>query len=177
MAWTEERVQTLRKLWTEGLSANQIAKELSCGFSRNAVIGKVHRLGLSGRATPSRPAKTTVRMTRPRAVPSAPKVRTVAPPRPVKLAPEVEPLRFEGRLKTVQTIEANQCRFPYGDPNDAAFGFCGHTCSGHFCVAHRAIVYQPAESRTAQRDRQRLAQKSELVKINGELVVVAKKAA
>ena len=56
MAWTEDRVETLKKLWADGLSASQIAKQLG-GVTRNAVIGKVHRLGLSGRATPSRPAR------------------------------------------------------------------------------------------------------------------------
>src|SRR5438309_1124763 len=49
MSWTDERVETLKKLWTDGLSASQIAAELG-GITRNAVIGKVHRLGLSGRA-------------------------------------------------------------------------------------------------------------------------------
>ncbi len=49
MSWTDERVETLKKLWTDGLSASQIAAELG-GITRNAVIGKVHRLGMSGRA-------------------------------------------------------------------------------------------------------------------------------
>ena len=53
MAWTEERVELLKKLWAEGLSASQIAGRLG-GVTRNAVIGKVHRLGLAGRATSSR---------------------------------------------------------------------------------------------------------------------------
>src|SRR5258706_5925282 len=53
MAWTDERVEQLKKLWSEGLSASQIAGRLG-GVTRNAVIGKVHRLGLSGRATTSR---------------------------------------------------------------------------------------------------------------------------
>src|SRR5262249_62413387 len=52
MGWTDERVETLKKLWLDGLSASQIAKHLG-GVTRNAVIGKVHRLGLSGRAAPS----------------------------------------------------------------------------------------------------------------------------
>ena len=56
MAWTEDRVEILSKLWAEGLSASQIAKELG-EVTRNAVIGKVHRLGLSGRAKPSNPTK------------------------------------------------------------------------------------------------------------------------
>ncbi len=50
MSWTDERVETLKKMWAEGQSASQIAKELG-GVTRNAVIGKVHRLGLSNRAT------------------------------------------------------------------------------------------------------------------------------
>ena len=49
MSWTDERVELLKKLWADGLSASQIAAELGC-VTRNAVIGKVHRLGLSGRA-------------------------------------------------------------------------------------------------------------------------------
>ena len=65
--WTEDRVGALTKLWLEGQSASQIAKALGGGVTRNAVIGKVHRLGLSGRAAPSQPARTTYRPTRPRA--------------------------------------------------------------------------------------------------------------
>ena len=53
MAWNDERVELLKRLWAEGLSASQIASRLG-GVTRNAVIGKVHRLGLSGRATSSR---------------------------------------------------------------------------------------------------------------------------
>ncbi|MFZ1341367.1 MAG: GcrA family cell cycle regulator, partial [Paracoccaceae bacterium] len=49
MSWTDERVETLKRMWGEGQSASQIAKELG-GVTRNAVIGKVHRLGLSNRA-------------------------------------------------------------------------------------------------------------------------------
>src|SRR5665213_3612467 len=56
MGWTDERVEMLKKLWLDGHSASQIAKQLG-GVTRNAVIGKVHRLGLSGRATPSSPPR------------------------------------------------------------------------------------------------------------------------
>jgi len=68
MSWTDERVTTLKKLWLDGLSASQIAKQLG-GVTRNAVIGKVHRLGLSGRAPPrnrrDRPSRPRVRRVRP----------------------------------------------------------------------------------------------------------------
>src|SRR5262245_23827496 len=63
MTWTDERVETLKKLWTEGLSASQIAAELG-GVTRNAVIGKVHRLGLAGRA--KSPSSTAPRPRKPR---------------------------------------------------------------------------------------------------------------
>ncbi|MEQ1899839.1 MAG: GcrA family cell cycle regulator [Devosia sp.] len=73
MGWTEERVELLKKLWLEGLSASQIAGVLGEGVTRNAVIGKVHRLKLSGRA---KPASST-----PRARPaSRPAARRVAAP-------------------------------------------------------------------------------------------------
>lgn len=66
MSWTEDRVELLKKMWSEGQSASQIAKELG-GVTRNAVIGKVHRLGLSNRAgagassesAEAKPAKST----------------------------------------------------------------------------------------------------------------------
>ena len=64
MGWTDERVELLKKLWLDGLSASQIAKQLG-GVTRNAVIGKVHRLGLSGRAAPSQPSRTVFKAARP----------------------------------------------------------------------------------------------------------------
>lgn len=69
MSWTDERVEVLKKLWAEGLSASQIAGELGQGVTRNAVIGKVHRLKLSGRAkptsSPARPRATSRTVRRP----------------------------------------------------------------------------------------------------------------
>ena len=50
MSWTNERIELLQKLWLEGWSASRIAGELAHAITRNAVIGKVYRLGLSGRA-------------------------------------------------------------------------------------------------------------------------------
>ena len=71
--WTDERVELLKKLWMEGLSASQIAGELGDGVTRNAVIGKVHRLKLSARAKPTN--------TTPRARPAArPAARRIASP-------------------------------------------------------------------------------------------------
>jgi len=101
MSWTDERVETLKKMWAEGQSASQIAKELG-GVTRNAVIGKVHRLGLSNRvggpvapetkpAAPARPEPAAA----PRAEAAAPRI--VPQPEeelePAQAAPRAEPPR------------------------------------------------------------------------------------
>src|ERR1700690_1424134 len=70
--WTDDRVEQLKNLWTEGLSASQIARALG-GVTRNAVIGKVHRLGLAGRASPSRAERPRVSM------PKSPSMRAHVP--------------------------------------------------------------------------------------------------
>jgi GcrA cell cycle regulator len=148
MGWNDERVATLRKLWAEGLSASQIAKQLG-GVTRNAVIGKVHRLGLAGRATPSRPAKRPVRTVRPRIVgPTAPRMR---PPShsPAVVIPELEPLKFEdGKTATVLTLNESMCKYPIGDPTEPGFAFCGRASSGGpYCSDHARLTYQPSQAK------------------------------
>ncbi|MEM7721894.1 MAG: GcrA family cell cycle regulator [Pseudomonadota bacterium] len=71
MSWTDERVEILKKMWGEGQSASQIAKELG-GVTRNAVIGKVHRLGLSNRSGGASPAKAAPAKEQAEGKPSAP---------------------------------------------------------------------------------------------------------
>ena len=118
MGWSEERVALLRKLWAEGLSASQIAKQLG-GVTRNAVIGKVHRLGLAGRATPSRPAKRPVRTARPRVMsPSAPRLRMPSS-EPRVVIPDLVPVKFEGMpLATAQPSGMIPLRPIDAGPND-----------------------------------------------------------
>ena len=79
MPWTDERVELLKKLWTDGLSASQIAARLGMGVTRNAVIGKVHRLNLSGRQPVQRSAAPRAARKGPRE-PSAPGVRPTGTP-------------------------------------------------------------------------------------------------
>ncbi|MGE0740425.1 MAG: GcrA family cell cycle regulator [Hyphomonadaceae bacterium] len=149
MGWTEERVALLRKLWAEGLSASQIAKQLG-QVTRNAVIGKVHRLGLAGRATPSRPAKRPVRTARPRVIgPSAPRLRLPSST-PLVVVPELEPLTLEdGKTASVLTLNESMCKYPIGDPNDAAFAFCGRGAAGNgpYCRDHAQLAYQPSQAK------------------------------
>ena len=91
MGWTDERVELLKKLWLDGLSASQIAKQLG-GVTRNAVIGKVHRLGLSGRAAPSQPARPGFK------APRAP--RPVSAPAPPETARSSRPTRSSHSAST-----------------------------------------------------------------------------
>jgi GcrA cell cycle regulator len=152
MGWTDERVALLKKLWAEGLSASQIAKQLT-GVTRNAVIGKVHRLGLAGRATPSRPAKRPVRVQRPRTQtptsPSAPRLRVASPAPYEPDVPVLEPLVLDtGATATVLTLNDRMCKWPIGDPTDNTFAFCGRgACSGPYCSEHARLAYQPSQAR------------------------------
>jgi GcrA cell cycle regulator len=99
MSWTDERVETLKKMWGEGQSASQIAKELG-GVTRNAVIGKVHRLGLSNRAGSAgaaakvapkeKPAAAPAAAAKPAAKPAAPKPKAAPASTPPKEEPELD---------------------------------------------------------------------------------------
>ncbi len=86
MSWTDERVETLKKMWAEGQSASQIAKELG-GVTRNAVIGKVHRLGLSNRVGPGGPAEDEIEVAPVVAAAPAPQPAPTAPAKPAAAAP------------------------------------------------------------------------------------------
>ena len=142
MAWTEERVEVLKTLWNEGLSASQIAGRLG-GVTRNAVIGKVHRLGLSGRAAPAKP----------KAVQPKPDPIPAPPPR---AAVRMDPATWGETRATVTTIGANECKWPIGDPASADFHFCGQGAAGGkpYCAYHSSLAFQP---NSARRDRSRKA--------------------
>lgn len=143
MGWTDDRVESLKKLWLDGLSASQIAKLLG-GVTRNAVIGKVHRLGLSGRATPSQPARPVFKAPRPPRPPvaSPPVQRRAAAPVP---APRPVPYVEQRGTATVLTLGAHMCKWPIGDPSTEDFSFCGRrsTPEGPYCVEHARLAYQP----------------------------------
>ncbi len=164
MSWTDERVETLKKLWQDGHSASQIAKQLG-GVTRNAVIGKVHRLGLSGRATPSTPARPMYKPQRPARIAStpshpvnhAPSHAPVVRREPVVARPVVSqpivPYVEEPGTATVLTLGAKMCKWPIGDPSSESFSFCGRVSSegAPYCVEHSRVAYQPSQ-KTKKRD-------------------------
>ncbi|WP_166416248.1 GcrA family cell cycle regulator [Cochlodiniinecator piscidefendens] len=118
MSWTEDRVEILKKMWGEGQSASQIAKELG-GVTRNAVIGKVHRLGLSNRATTGAKAapkdKAAPKAAAPAAKPkpAAPKPAAAAAPKP---KPKVEPATHAAVPATTPMSAARRAIIPAGQP-------------------------------------------------------------
>ena len=155
MSWTDERVEILTKMWGEGNSASQIAKELG-GVTRNAVIGKVHRLGLSNRATSSTSSKSDIKA---KSAPKSsskgkqkarkieatePKSNNVTslrrqiipagqplPPQPSanEISPEAlaRVSEIEKKAKKLSLLELTEktCKWPVGDPATEEFWFCG----------------------------------------------------
>ena len=145
MGWTDERVEMLKRLWLEGLSASQIAKQLG-GVTRNAVIGKVHRLGLSGRATPSQPARPVFKAPRPPRPAHTPAPRRVESQH-VSAPPPVFYVEEPGSA-TVLTLGAHMCKWPIGDPSTDDFTFCGRrSADGPYCTEHARMAYQPQQAR------------------------------
>lgn len=161
MSWTDDRVDLLKKLWAEGLSASQIAGRLG-SVTRNAVIGKVHRLGLSGRATTSR-----MKSHRPRQRMAAKRLAksryaTIGNPAlralynaetNVYLPPTEELVIPVAERKSIQTLTEVTCRWPIGDPQNTEFHFCGkNKVPGlPYCEFHARRAFQPPQSR--RRDR------------------------
>ena len=111
MSWTDERVELLKKMWIEGQSASQIAKELG-GVTRNAVIGKVHRLGLSNRATGGTPAPAA---TAPAAAAPDPKPKST--PKPAAAAPKAAPKPAAAPKETEAEEEAPKAVVPVHVPH------------------------------------------------------------
>lgn len=166
MAWTEERIALLTKLWSDGLTASQIASHLGDNTTRNAVIGKAHRLGLSGRPSPVRAprdpgVKTPVRQARPKPVtghghPRLPlmarpnpnpvrKAESAARPQPVEVVP--------GPGVTLLKVTDKMCKWPIGHPGDDGFRFCGNQSrdGSPYCEGHAQLAYQPLPPKRERR--------------------------
>ena len=182
MSWTDERVETLKKMWGEGQSASQIAKELG-GVTRNAVIGKVHRLGLSNRAggggsTPAAKEKPPAKEKPAKVEAATPQTESASPPPtpitrkaiipagqplpPQPSANEISPealasvREVEKKAKKISLMELTErtCKWPIGDPATEDFWFCGLGVQAGkpYCEAHVGVAFQPM---SARRDRRR----------------------
>lgn len=159
--WTPERIARLQAMAAEGRSCSYMAAELGCGLTRNAIIGKLHRLGIKGnRQTPRapyntrgskrrKPAKRTTVVRQLFAYAGAEKlyVRRQKPdPLPDASIPEAQRL-------TLLQLRDGVCRWPCGDPGDASFFFCGGPTYGDlpYCAAHCRAAYETPAAGRARR--------------------------
>lgn len=157
MSWSTEQVTCLRALWNEGMTASRIAAQI--GATRNAVIGKVHRLGLAGRPRPVS-ATPRVRSSKGAAEQSGQRKMTLTHmpfvmqfDRNLALAPILETItqpRIEAVVipiserVTIQDLGLGMCRWPLGDPLTPEFRYCGSRCdpAGPYCIGHKQMAYQ-----------------------------------
>ncbi|MGF1606095.1 MAG: GcrA family cell cycle regulator [Rhodothalassiaceae bacterium] len=142
MSWNDERIELLKKLWDQGLSASQIAAELGTGVTRNAVIGKAHRLGLKPRPSPLKTEAKPVIQTKDsqdRPEGTKPKRRK----RPV------------AKKVTLLDLTERMCKWPIGHPGDPDFHFCGKPCQPGmpYCQEHCGVAYQAQQPRRDRRAR------------------------
>lgn len=162
MEWSSERIEQLRSLWHDGLSASQIATHLG-GITRNAVIGKAHRLGLTGRPSPIKNRPAGVPRPRPVRRPRVEAPASVAP-RAIARPPAAPPRHMEIRPApievedvpgaTILTLTDRICKWPIGDPRHPDFHFCGRASAEGlpYCADHARRAYQPPARRSGERD-------------------------
>lgn len=143
--WTDARVELAKQLFEDGATASQAAMKLG-GISRNAIIGKWHRMGLV--RTPKQRSLMRARkpITRKEKIAKTPKRL----PPTFFAEPLPQPVETDIARVSLMDLERHHCRFPVGDPKDPTFGFCG--CQPYpglpYCEAHARRAYTPATLRS-----------------------------
>ena len=143
MSWTDEKVEKLRELWKKGHTASQIAEVLG-DTTRNAVIGKAHRLNLEARA-PSKnsgaSASSDNRQVKRSPAPTSRKAKFQS----ILLDKNFEP----ENPKSLENLTDETCKWPIGHPNEEKFYFCGRKPEGEFpyCKLHVLYAFQPKGSK------------------------------
>lgn len=158
MAWTDEMVEDLRKMWKEGLTTGEIGRRLQ--VSKNSIVGKVHRLGLSGRPSPikkkeensteeaAKPAKVATPKATPVKEKEAEKIEIKAEAKESKTSetPKFSPRERSHKVNhnvSLADLDNHTCRWPVGDPKDENFHFCGKKVKigQTYCEEHATIAY------------------------------------
>jgi len=152
--WTDDKIKQLKKLWAEGYTTGEIGKKLN--VSKNAVVGKAHRLGLESRPSPIRrvmedneevesaednvEANAKTEVVESKSKKRANSAKEVKVPSPVKKAVAKQPKK---KIVKIEDLSMNSCRWPIGDPKEEGFHFCGkETYNGKpYCLEHCATAY------------------------------------
>ena len=140
MGWTSEKVEKLKELWSKGHTASQIAEALG-DTTRNAVIGKAHRLNLEARA----PSKQST-ANKSREVKQASKRAPQSMSRKARFQSILLDKNFEAENpKALEELTEETCKWPIGHPNEEKFYFCGRKPEGEFpyCKLHVLYAFQP----------------------------------
>ena len=159
MSWNEEKVAKLKELWGKGNTASQIA-EIIGGISRNAVIGKAHRLNLSAKIK-TRSASITNNNFKSNNQTSADKLRKGRKSRFKSLIIDKD---FEPENpKQLEELDENSCKWPIGHPNEKSFYFCGRTSLKDFsyCKLHLLYAYQPKGKKEDSSDKEEIQEYGE----------------
>ena len=141
MSWTEDKISKLKELWGKGNTASQIA-EIIGGVSRNAVIGKAHRLNLSAKIK----TRTAISNKNFDNSINEKNIRTVKRGRKSKFNSLIIEKDFEPENpKQLEELDENSCKWPIGHPDEKSFYFCGRSSLKDFsyCKLHLLYAYQP----------------------------------
>ena len=141
MSWTDEKVESLKKLWGSGKTASQIA-EIIGGISRNAVIGKAHRLNLSAKIK-TRTATSNQNFNNST---NEKNIQAAKRGRKSKFKSLIIEKDFEPENpKQLEELDENSCKWPIGHPDEKSFYFCGRSSLKDFsyCKLHLLYAYQP----------------------------------
>ena len=150
MPWDDSNVSKLRELWDQGLPTAQIGKLL--GFTKNAVVGKAHRIGLERRPSPIR--RTAVKPDRKKArSPIIPKLNFEIAKKEEKVIP-VTQQNFQPLVKNLFTKSTKRgCEWPEGHPDESDFKFCGKDRfeDKPYCINHCAVAYVIPEKEESEK--------------------------
>ena len=160
MAWTEQMVEDLRTMWKQGMTTAEIGKKLN--VTKNSIVGKVHRLGLSGRPSPikkkdedaaeSKAETSAAVQPAAEAKPAVSSAKStgkaekfVAESRPSASSAAKNDAAKKGMVSLVD-LDNHTCRWPLGDPKDENFHFCGRKVKigQTYCEEHANIAYVKA---------------------------------